>query len=348
LKILMTTDAVGGVWQYSMDLAAGLCSRGADILMATLGPRPSDVQRQQASAIPAITLVESDYPLEWMDNPWSGVDASGDWLLQLQTTYGADLIHLNGYSHAALAWNKPVVIVAHSCVFSWWRAVDGNVPGPEWQEYKSRVTQGLNAASAVIAPTAAMASNLATEYGIGIDKVKTIHNFSDATKTVSAEKQPLILAAGRIWDEAKNLKALSALSPRLQWELRIADGTLTHARLLHEMSRAAIFAHPSLYEPFGLSVLEAAGAHCCLVLSDIPSLRELWDGAALFIDPHSEQEWVRQLNHLANDEGQRNDLARLAFARSKLYDADKSIQEYGKLYEYLITATQWKRKETAA
>ena len=348
MKILMTTDAVGGVWQYSLDLATGLSQRGAGLLLATLGPRPSDAQRQQASSIPGITLTESDYPLEWMNNPWSGVDASGHWLRQLQANYCADLIHLNGYSHGVLAWNKPVVIVAHSCVFSWWRAVHGAVPGPQWAEYKTRVMQGLKAASAIVAPTVAMANNLATEYDVAVDKITSIANFSLVPRTVSPAKQPVIVAAGRIWDEAKNLKPLSALAPRLQWELRIADGTLTHANLCHEMTRASIFAHPSLYEPFGLSVLEAARSHCCLVLSDIPSLRELWDGAALFIDPRDTQEWVSQLNHLAGDEDHRNHLARLASARSEIYEVERSIQGYWKLYGELITNAQPKKTETAA
>ena len=39
------------------------------------------------------------------------------------------------------------------------------------------------------------------------------------------------------------------------------------------------------YEPFGLAVLEAAQAGCALVLSDIPTFRELWDGAAMFVPP---------------------------------------------------------------
>ena len=48
---------------------------------------------------------------------------------------------------------------------------------------------------------------------------------------------------------------------------------------------AAIYALPARYEPFGLSVLEAAQHGCALVLGDIDSLRENWDGAALFVDP---------------------------------------------------------------
>lgn len=348
MKILMTTDAVGGVWQYSIDLVEGFSRLGASVLLATLGPRPSRAQRHQAEAIPGVVLAESDYPLEWMENPWSGVDEAGNWLLQLQRGYNADLIHLNGYSHAALAWNKPAVAVAHSCVFSWWRAVHGAAPGPEWTEYKTRITRGLNAASAIVAPTIAMAESLATEYGISARRVQVITNFSAVPRRAPDRKQPLIVAAGRIWDEAKNLRVLSSLAPQLCWELRIADGTLTHADVLKDIRQASIFAHPSLYEPFGLSVLEAARSHCCLVLSDIPTLRELWDDAALFVDPRDQREWVQQLNRLAEDEEERSRLARLAFAKSERYDAGQTIQQYWNLYESLIKNTQRRRKDTAA
>ena len=48
-------------------------------------------------------------------------------------------------------------------------------------------------------------------------------------------------------------------------------------------ARCPIFVSAARYEPFGLAVLEAAQAGCALVLSDIPTFRELWDGAALFV-----------------------------------------------------------------
>ncbi len=46
---------------------------------------------------------------------------------------------------------------------------------------------------------------------------------------------------------------------------------------------ATVFASMARYEPFGLAVLEAAQAGMRLVLSDIPTFRELWDGAAIFV-----------------------------------------------------------------
>ena len=53
LKILMTSDAVGGVWQYSVDLIRGL-GENAEILLATFGPRPFTEQEQQLKSLPQI------------------------------------------------------------------------------------------------------------------------------------------------------------------------------------------------------------------------------------------------------------------------------------------------------
>jgi glycogen synthase len=348
LKILMTTDAAGGVWQYSLDLSAGLTGRGAEVTLAVLGPRPSDAQRDQARSITRVGVFESDYALEWMPEPWSDVDASGAWLLDLQAHSGADIIHLNGYSHAALPWKRPVVSVAHSCVFSWWRAVHGCSPPPEWTEYQRRVTRGLNAASALVAPTAAMADNLRLDYPDAVKPARVIHNFSRAPRYREVKKEPLFFAAGRIWDEAKNLRMLSELRSSLEWELRIADGTLSHAALLGEMAKASIFVHPALYEPFGLSVLEAARAGCCLLLADIPSLRELWEGAAIFINPRNPGGWTREMNRLAGDPEECARLGELAQIHSRRYEGENAVEQYWELYQELMNGSDVEKKEAAA
>ena len=51
------------------------------------------------------------------------------------------------------------------------------------------------------------------------------------------------------------------------------------------MARAAIYALPARYEPFGLTALEAGLSGCALVLGDIPSLREVWGETACFVPP---------------------------------------------------------------
>jgi glycogen synthase len=356
LRVLMTADAVGGVWRYSVDLGAALVEHGVEVLIATMGPPASEEQRNELLSVARLRVAQSDYALEWMPDAWEDVDASAHWLLALESSFDPDVIHLNGYAHASLRWNRPVAVVAHSCVYSWWRAVHGCAPDPEWSEYKRRVIDGLLAADIVIAPSTYMASELQREYGISLDKVRVIHNFTRAQVPARAKKQPFILAAGRVWDAAKNIELLDRIAPELDWEVRIAGdasdpessmrkrrsgcflGSLPHSELMREMTAAAIFAHPALYEPFGLSILEAARARSCLVLSDIPSLRELWDGAAIFVDPREPAAWIRELNRLAHNSSERESLGQLAYSQSLKYGAGSSVQQYCELYGSLVSS----------
>ncbi len=360
-RLLMTADAVGGVWQYAVDLISELTCRGFEVLLATMGPLPSNEQKQRVSEIGNARLVESNWALEWMPLPWSDVEGAGEWLLDLRDEFHPDLIHLNGYAHAALPWGRPVLTVAHSCVCSWWRAVHGESAGPEWNAYRDRVAAGLRASTAVASPSRSMALCLEREYGISHETVDVIHNFSRVT-LLATRNQPFFLATGRFWDSGKNLCLLDGIARDLPWPVRVAGsgyppaghsvsfrdvtplGVMPHPDLINEMSRAAIFVHPALYEPFGLAVLEAARAECCLVLSDIPSLRELWEGAAVFLDPNDRAVWARELTRLANDPERRMLLGRRAQERSMRYHPANSAAEYVRLYAQMIHSG----RETAA
>src|SRR5262245_49341438 len=119
----MTTDAIGGVWTFSIALARELSSRGVGVVMATMGPRPSSSQRREAQAIPGLVLEQSDFALEWIDWPWAELGPAGDWLLELEQRHAPDVIHLNSYGIAATPFRAPVVITVHACACSWWRAV---------------------------------------------------------------------------------------------------------------------------------------------------------------------------------------------------------------------------------
>jgi len=349
LKILMTADAVGGVWQYSVDLIRGLGER-AEVLLAIFGPRPSTEGKQQLKSLPQVQLRESDYALEWMSDPWRDVNAAGEWLLSLQADFGADVIHLNGYAHAALPWGEPVVVVAHSCVYSWWQAVHHCSPPPEWAEYYHRVTEGLWACDTVVAPSRFMADEVKREYSVPSEKVQVIYNFSAVPPSTTA-KEPFCLAAGRLWDKAKNLSTLAEIAPHLCWPIYLAGeashtvpdslrvlGRLPHAKLLEYMSRASIFLHPALYEPFGLSVLEAARCGCCLILADIPSLRELWSDAAIFIDGRKPENWIDKVNQLIGDPERCLRLGEAARKHSARYSQRQSIDAYQNLYRSLEVA----------
>src|SRR5688572_1170870 len=164
-KILMTADTVGGVWTYALELTRALEPHGVEVQLALMGPPLTAAQRAEADKIANLSLFKSDYKLEWMPECWPDVRRAGEWLLHLANRLCPDLIHVNGYAHANLPWTSPVLVVGHSCVFSWWQAVRGDTPPAEWQRYKSEVTNALRSAHLVVAPTGAMLRALETHYG---------------------------------------------------------------------------------------------------------------------------------------------------------------------------------------
>lgn len=369
-RVLMTTDAVGGVWNVSLDLAAGLRTHGIEVTLAVIGPAPSQAQRQAAddSGVSIVTSPEP-YRLEWMPDPWDDVQRSGEWLCALERQLGCDLVHLNGYAHGAFAFRSPRVVVGHSCVLSWWQAVrqaahDEPLPA-SWDRYRETVRAGLLAAEHVVAPTRWMRDELRRHYDLAAN-ISVIYNGASSRQFAPGDKDPFVFAAGRIWDEAKNLHALARVSKRLPWSVVVAgprsvqDGaagdrapttaegagadlrglTFLGPLATEQMSRlyatASIYALPARYEPFGLSVLEAALSGCALVLGDIPSLRELWDGAATFVDPDDQRGLRAALLRLIEAPEARRGAGRRARLRARRYARDTMVSEYARLYGQLL------------
>jgi glycogen synthase len=353
-KVLMTADTVGGVWNYALDLARGLGERGVEVALATMGEPPSDAQRETAARIPRLLLFESSFRLEWMEEPWRDVERAGDWLLRLEGRFAPDVVHLNGYCHAALPWSAPKVVVAHSCVLSWWSAVRGEAAPESWDRYRRAVAAGLAAADLVIAPSRAMLDALTAHHG-PLASTRVIGNGRNGRLFRPAAKEPVVFAAGRLWDEAKNLSALERVAADLPWPVYVAgenhhpdgggEARTHHARLLGRLSqralaawmgRSAIYCLPARYEPFGLSVLEAALAGCALVLGDIPSLRELWRGRAVFVPPDDPEALRRALAELIADPDRRNLLAAAARARALERTPERMVEGYLAAYGELL------------
>src|SRR3954465_11281992 len=127
-RLLMTADTVCGVWTYALELARALGGQGTEVSLATMVRPLSRSQQLESAAIENLSVYESNFKLEWMDNPWDDVRESGEWLLKLRDRIQPDAVHLNNYAHGGLTWDLPVLMVGHSCVFSWWKAVHGTLP----------------------------------------------------------------------------------------------------------------------------------------------------------------------------------------------------------------------------
>lgn len=377
--MLITTDAVGGVWTYALTLARGLVARGAPVVLAVVGPPASAAQVQAADGI---RVVQTGLPLDWMAPDLGALEHTAQRLAALAALVGAGSVHLHAPALVGSAvWPVPVVAVTHSCVATWWDAVRGGPPPPDLAWRIAATAAGLRGAACVIAPTLAHAAATTALYGRL--RIAVVHNGSDAVphteayssrsalaasvdrqgvravpvdtpgaggpgrtagarpnegenaslatnsrpplridpveargpkagslNTVSANdagyepgavREPVVLTAGRLWDEGKGVAWLDRAVPGLGMPVQAAGpvqgpsggmaafpnltllGTLDTASMAQAYADASVYASMAIYEPFGLAVLEAAQAGCALVLRDIPSARELWDGAAVFV-----------------------------------------------------------------
>jgi len=348
-RILMTADTVGGVWTYTIALATALARYDIEVAIASMGDLASEAQLAQIDALENVTLFQSTFRLEWMDDPWHDVKQAGKWLLRLAGRFEPDLVHLNNYAHGALPWSMPVIVVGHSCVLSWWRAVHGREAPATYDAYRRAVRDGLAGADVVVAPSHSLLQSLEVDYGPFTSSC-VIRNGHDPARFQTGQKQPVIFCAGRLWDDAKNIACLVEVAPELQWPVYVAgeaqhpDGwrvALDNVKSFDHLSaqdmvecyaRAAIYALPARYEPFGLSVLEAALSGCALVLGDIPSLREMWQGAAVFVPPHDKRAWTATLNELAEDTRRRESLAAQARKRARRLTVAAQASRYVELY----------------
>jgi glycosyltransferase involved in cell wall biosynthesis len=354
----MTADAVGGVWSYALDLCRALAAHHIRVTLATMGPRPSGAQLACARAIPRLQIVTGDFRLEWMDEPWADVATAGDWLLEMEHRIEPDLVHLNGFAHAALPFTAPVLAVGHSCLSSWADAIPGAIDPAKLDAYREHARHGLQHADYVVAPSAAMLASLQQHYG-PLSRAAVIHNGRSSEPFRPADKQPIVLTAGRLWDRAKNIEAVAAVASRLPWPVFVAGdgitgdgkangntdekaiaepdsnthvlGRLDEASLATWLGRASIFVLPARYEPFGLLPLEAALSGCALVLGDIPSLREVWGDAADYVDPDDRDGLRLALTRLI-ESPVRAARAHAAWTRAQAYSVERMAAAYRACY----------------
>lgn len=355
----MTADATGASWTYACELIGALHAHGVSVTLATMGAPLSPAQARAAAALPNAEVFESSFRVEWMPDAWGDVDAAGDWLLALAQLVRPDVVHVSGYAHAALPFEAPVVAIAHACVCSWFRAVRGIDAGPAYREYRERARAGLLAADAVVAPTRAiLRANLQALHADVAGRV--IANGRSRTPS-DVPKEAFVLGAGRLWDEGKGLGDLAACARAVTWPIRVAGptvapdgaaagpgadgmrgvellGTLSPDALAIWMARAAVFALPARYEPFGLCALEAALAGCALVLGDIEPLREVWGDAAIYVRPGDVDALAFALKALARDPLRRGALAANARTRANRLTPARMATAYRALYDELAAA----------
>jgi len=97
---------------------------------------------------------------------------------------------------------------------------------------------------------------------------------------------------------------------------------------------AFCFVYPSLYEGFGIPLLESMGMGCPVITSNTSSIPEVVNKAALLFDPNSKDSLLRTIELLENNESKRKKLISLGFEQENKFSWDKTANETLKVYEY--------------
>jgi glycosyltransferase involved in cell wall biosynthesis len=331
----MTADAVGGVWTYALDLAQGLVAHGVETTLALMGPEPDAAQRAAAHRVPGLRLERTGAPLDWLAEAPAQVEAAARLVAALAARF--DVVQLNTPALAALArFPVPVVAVSHSCLATWWDAVRGGALPHDFAWRAALHGEGLSAADRVVAPTRAFARATSAAYARKVVP-ESVYNGRAPAALRPAPGLDAVFTAGRLWDEGKGAATLDRAAAGLGWpvlaagpvagpngayiELRHAQalGSLDAVAVAGWLARRPVFASAALYEPFGLAALEAAQAGCALVLSDIPSFRELWEGAAVFVPPRDDARLAEALRGVLRDPARRAALGEAARLRAQDY-----------------------------
>ena len=379
MRVLMTTDTVGGVWSYTKDLTEGLLGRGCSVTLMSMGRAPSAEQMNWAQEVKGrwpegFEYVPTEFKLEWMQEGVDCFERSKGFVEDCARACGADLLHSNQFCYGALDLALPKIVVGHSDVRSWWAACRGGEPEASlWSEtYGRTVTQGLRDADVVVAPTRWMAEQLRTHYGVA-GEVRVIANGrSGASPGHSARnegpRRMQAITCGRLWDEGKNLRLLDDVDGDVDGDVHVDFampilvagetefeagcevprsvrflGALSETELRDQFGKCALYLVTSKYEPFGLAAVEAALAGCALVVNDTSSQREVWGDAAVYFERNSAHSLARVLRELSRDEERVQRMAEAAESRARsLYSADRMTEKYMEVYGELLAGRSYR------
>jgi hypothetical protein len=209
MRVLLVADIVGGVRSFVRSLTSGLASRGVEVDLALLGQDPD----REFERIGVRSCQVRNLRLEWMDDPWADVDETGEWVRRLCARRRPDVLHMNTFAPVH-SRTTPVLLTAHSCVLSWWRAVHGADAPAQWSRYRHLVARALKSASLLTTPSSALLDQLGAVYG-ALPAARVIANGEDVTGQPhdTRHRERVVICAGRIWDAGKNAELVARAAP---------------------------------------------------------------------------------------------------------------------------------------
>jgi glycosyltransferase involved in cell wall biosynthesis len=153
---------------------------------------------------------------------------------------------------------------------------------------------------------------------------KGMQTLAEAIALIPASRRPrLAVTASSPTDPLRDQAEKLGISDSVEFNAWLTREQLE--RLYHE---ATIVALPTMFEGFGLPVLEAMAYGAPVVCSDLPVLHEVGGDAAIYVKPGSPQQFAAEIERVMGDEALRADLAKAGLARAAMFSWDTTAAEF--------------------
>jgi len=172
-----------------------------------------------------------------------------------------------------------------------------------------------------------------TEYLLFVGMIEPRKNITliiEALGKISDKKIKLVVVGKKGWmvDELFEMIKLKGIEDRI-----IFTGFIDDDELEIFYKNAKVFLYPSLYEGFGIPVLEAMSAGCPVITSNISSLPEVAGDAAILINPQKQSELTDSINRLLENSKLRTELITKGFENVKKFSWEKTAEQTLKVFE---------------
>lgn len=273
-----------------------------------------------------------------------------------------DLIHTTYYDDVLMTQKKPIVLTVHDLIHEIFYKDFG------FEKYFKPKKKMIDRADHIICVSKSTKKDLIEYYNVDEKKISVIYHGVTKKENIGnyslKEKKPFFLYIGsrkryknfKIFLEAYCLNSLISKNfniicfggglfldeeHKLFESLSIDktqitnisgdDNTLTY---LYKNAQALIY--PSLYEGFGMPILEAMRLKCPVISSNSSSLPEVYGNTCLSFNPNSKIELAEHLNTISNNNDFKNKIIQDAFLRSKIFSWEKCARETMDVYESLL------------
>lgn len=154
--------------------------------------------------------------------------------------------------------------------------------------------------------------------------LKLIRGFEDILRAEPKLPHHLVLVGKETWysPTVRSAAAKSAVSSRIHFTNFVED-----EELIKLYGACDLFVYPSLYEGFGLPILEAMACGRAVACSNSTAMPEVADSAALLFDPESVPEMARAMRDLLVDPELRARMERLGLQRATLFSWERTARE---------------------